>query len=83
VPLAGRRSCSCCRNCLRRAGRSYTSTAAAGGPRLDNLPCVRARAVRLSQLGVARFTRKYPAVLDALLRTMLDVVCKYQRTISG
>lgn len=23
------------------------------------------------------------AMLDALLRTMLDVVCKYQRTVSG
>lgn len=40
-------------------------------------------AVRLSQLGVARFTKKYPAVLDALLRTMLEVVVKFQRAITG
>ena len=40
-------------------------------------------AVRLSQLGVARFARKYPAVMDTLLRTMLEVICKYQRLISG
>lgn len=39
--------------------------------------------LRLSQLGVARFARKYPAVMDTLLRTMLEVVCKYQRLISG
>lgn len=39
--------------------------------------------VRLSQLGAARFTKKYPAVLDAMLRTMLEVVVKYQRAITG
>lgn len=40
-------------------------------------------AVRLSQLGVARFTKKYTGVLDAMLRTMLEVVVKYQRAITG
>lgn len=30
--------------------------------------------------GVARFAQKYPAVLDALLRTMLEMVCKYHKT---
>lgn len=30
--------------------------------------------------GVARFAQKYPAVLDALLRTMLEMICKYHKT---
>lgn len=36
-----------------------------------------------STLGVARFAQKYPAVLDALLRTMLEMICKYQKTVIG
>lgn len=30
--------------------------------------------------GVARFAQKYPAVLDALLRSVLELICKYQKT---
>ncbi|KAI7841137.1 hypothetical protein COHA_005107 [Chlorella ohadii] len=36
-----------------------------------------------STLGVARFAQKYPAVLDALLRTMLEMICKYHKTVIG
>lgn len=43
----------------------------------------RARAGRLSQLGVARFARKYPGVMDALLRALLELICKYNRTVMG
>ena len=50
-------------------------------------PCaptvVRRTAGALSQLGVARFCKKYPAVLDALLRTQLELICKYQKTVLG
>lgn len=38
---------------------------------------------RLSQIGAARFARKYPAVMDALLRALLELICKYYRTIMG
>lgn len=41
------------------------------------------RAGRLSQIGVARFARKYPAVMDALLRALLELICKYHRTVLG
>lgn len=34
----------------------------------------------LSQLGVARFARKYPPVLEALLKSVLELTCKYQRS---
>ena len=34
----------------------------------------------LRQAGVARFAQKYPAVLDALLRSVLEMVCKYHKT---
>lgn len=44
---------------------------------------VRRTAGALSQLGVARFCKKYPAVLDALLRTQLELICKYQKTVLG
>ena len=37
----------------------------------------------LSQLDVARFAKKYPAVLDALLKSLLELICKYQRAITG
>jgi hypothetical protein len=30
--------------------------------------------------GVARFAKKYPALLDALLRSMLELLCKYHKT---
>lgn len=36
-----------------------------------------------STLGVARFAQKYPAVLDALLRSVLELICKYQKTVIG
>jgi hypothetical protein len=35
---------------------------------------------RLSTLGVARFAAKYPALKDALLRGLLDLVVKYYKT---
>ncbi|KAK9816841.1 hypothetical protein WJX72_005809 [[Myrmecia] bisecta] len=37
----------------------------------------------LSTLGVARFAKKYPAVLDALLRSILELIVKYQKVVSG
>eukprot|EP00887_Chlorella_sp_A99_P000547 scaffold17.g547.t1 len=37
----------------------------------------------LSRLGVARFAAKYPAVLDALLRGLLELVCKYHKAVAG
>ena len=46
-------------------------------------PLSRRTAGALSQLGVARFCKKYPAVLDALLRTQLELICKYQKTVLG
>lgn len=33
-----------------------------------------------SSAGIARFAQKYPAVLDALLRTTLEMICKYHKT---
>ena len=30
--------------------------------------------------GVARFAQKYPALLDALLKSVLELVCKYHKT---
>jgi len=32
---------------------------------------------------VARFAQKYPAVRDTLLRALLELICKYTRTIIG
>jgi hypothetical protein len=29
---------------------------------------------------VARFAQKYPALLDALLKSVLELVCKYHKT---
>ena len=37
----------------------------------------------MAQLGVARFAQKYPAVRDTLLRALLELICKYTRTIIG
>lgn len=34
----------------------------------------------LSQLGVAYFAKKYPKVMDAVLRSMLELTCKYHRS---
>ncbi|KAK9805380.1 hypothetical protein WJX73_008568 [Symbiochloris irregularis] len=36
----------------------------------------------ISQLGIAYFAKKYPAVLTALLRGVLELTCKYQRDIT-
>ena len=36
----------------------------------------------LSQLSVARFAKKYPAVLEAIIRGVLELTCKYQRSIT-
>lgn len=35
---------------------------------------------RLSQLGVARFAQRYPALCEALLRSLLELVVKYYKT---
>mmetsp|Transcript_26101 Transcript_26101/g.57021 ORF Transcript_26101/g.57021 Transcript_26101/m.57021 type:complete len:697 (+) Transcript_26101:262-2352(+) len=37
----------------------------------------------LSKLGVARLARKYPAVKEALLRSVLETVHKYHKALSG
>ena len=37
----------------------------------------------LSRLGVSRFCQKYPAVLATLQRSILELVCKYQKTVLG
>ena len=37
----------------------------------------------LSVLGVSRFAKKYPAVLTALLKSLLELVCKYEKAING
>lgn len=37
----------------------------------------------LSSLGVSRFCQKYPAVLGTLQRSVLELVCKYQKTVLG
>lgn len=34
----------------------------------------------LARAGVARFAQRYPALLDALLRSVLELVCKYHKT---
>uniref|UniRef100_A0A7S0RJC1 VWFA domain-containing protein n=1 Tax=Chlamydomonas leiostraca TaxID=1034604 RepID=A0A7S0RJC1_9CHLO len=40
--------------------------------------------VRLfSKLGAARFARKYPAVKDALLKSVLEATVKYHRAVAG
>jgi hypothetical protein len=37
----------------------------------------------LGKLGVAHFARKYPAVKEALLKSLLEVSVKYHRTLLG
>ncbi|KAK9917344.1 hypothetical protein WJX75_003398 [Coccomyxa subellipsoidea] len=37
----------------------------------------------LSTLGVSRFCEKYPAVLATLQRSLLELVCKYQKQVLG
>ena len=37
----------------------------------------------LSTMGVSRFCKKYPAVLSTLQRSVLELVCKYQKTVLG
>ena len=37
----------------------------------------------LSQLDVARFAKKYPAVMTALLRSILEVTVKYYKALLG
>jgi hypothetical protein len=37
----------------------------------------------LAKLGVSRFAQKYPGVKEALLKSILEVVCKYHKTIAG
>lgn len=37
----------------------------------------------LSKLGVARFAHKYPAVKEALLKGLLELVCNYRRALAG
>ncbi|KAL4423465.1 hypothetical protein ABPG77_005417 [Micractinium sp. CCAP 211/92] len=45
---------------------------------------LRAAMIRsFATLGIARFAQKYPAVLDALLRTTLEMICKYHKTVIG
>lgn len=41
------------------------------------------RAGSLSTLGVSRFCEKYPAVLATLQRSLLELVCKYQKQVLG
>ncbi len=44
---------------------------------------LRGGAGALSQLGISRFCQKYPAVLETLLRSLLELICKYQKAILG
>jgi hypothetical protein len=37
----------------------------------------------LAKLGVSRFAQKYPGVKEALLKTVLEAVVKYHRTLAG
>lgn len=37
----------------------------------------------LSTLGVSRFCEKYPAVLATLQRSLLELVCNYQKQVLG
>ena len=37
----------------------------------------------LSSMGVSRFCARYPAVLATLQRSLLELVCKYQKTVLG
>eukprot|EP00884_Botryococcus_braunii_P013814 jgi/Botrbrau1/22433/Bobra.0091s0035.1 len=37
----------------------------------------------LSELGVARFCHKYPAVLDTMILSILQLACQYHKTLSG
>ena len=34
-------------------------------------------------MGVSRFCARYPAVLATLQRSLLELVCKYQKTVLG
>ena len=43
-------------------------------------PCLPAL---LPAAGVARFAQKYPSLLDALLKSLLELVCKYHKTGVG
>ena len=37
----------------------------------------------LSKLGVPRFAQRYAGIKEALLRAVLELVCKYHRTLLG
>lgn len=37
----------------------------------------------LSQLDVARFAKRYPAVMTALLRSLMEVTVKYYKALLG
>ena len=45
--------------------------------------CLPGRAGSLSTLGVARFCARYPAVLAALQRSLLELLCKFQKAVLG
>ena len=36
-----------------------------------------------AKMSIATFARKYPAVMDALLRSLLELVCTYHRICAG
>ncbi len=48
---------------------------------VTNIVCLYAGS--LSQLDVARFAKKYPAVMTALLRSLLEVTVKYYKALLG
>lgn len=37
----------------------------------------------LSVLGLVRFTRKYPPVLNTWLKSLIALVCKYEKAMAG
>ena len=48
-----------------------------------DMSCLQCGAGSLSTLGVSRFAKKYPAVLTALLKSLLELICKYERAVAG
>jgi hypothetical protein len=48
-----------------------------------DLMCYPVATGSLSTLGVSRFCEKYPAVLATLQRSLLELVCKYQKQVLG
>ncbi len=70
-------------------GLGISNEAWAAGQTAEQLACFPCEPLRtmllrvLNRLGAARFAQKYPAVREALLRSLLEAAVQYHRTLAG